>query len=396
MSESSLQRFTPDSGIALNYQSSVSSVGSLSPPVDRTTRDDFGSSFQKLDEGKITESLNPAIQDSQSCSNSLPELGSNVVSSSMMAGTTCTTVASNRFPFSRISSAAASYPTGSTVENHKGTIPLSHAPFMQSPAMMMPSAGMHASASPGLVHSSHAVNRSPAPNAFQFNLPPAMMQQYSPGSSVHSNVNHGLSPGPSSGMYYPSMGSPGPMNMYNHSTLPVPPFASSPGMFPHSTLSQPPPYQPYPGSPAQLNQGYYPNTSPTFGQLPSKMVSPQKIVPKLPRTSSVLLNIPSDRASNQKSPSPLASGSNLTTQSSNPIRMQEVTQHSSSPMKDSLTNPTQFGSSLSSMEQGTVQLKASPTKLEQALSPEQGAVQESDTAAGSNSTDEDQLINSKR
>ena len=395
MSESSLQRFTPDSGIALNYQSSVSSVGSLSPPVDKTTRDEFGNTFQKFDDGKITETSTSAVPDSQSSSSSMA-VGSNAVSSSLMASTTCTTTPSNRSPYNRTSSAPTSYPTGSNTGNHKGTIPLSHAPFMQSPPMMMPSAGMHASASPGLVHSSHAMNRSPAPNAFQFNLPPSMVQQYSPGFTGHGNFNSGLSPAPSPGMFYHGMGSPTPMNMYGHATRPVPPLASSPGTFSHSSLPQPPPYRPFPRSPTQMNQSYYPNTSPSFaGQAQNKMASPQKMLPQPSTTSSSSLNLSSSRASNWKSVSPSVSGGNPTTESSNPVRIQEITQHSSSPPKVPSTSLSQSEISLPSTQKGSLQVKASPSNVEQALSPERGPEDESESAADSNSMDDDN-IHSKR
>ena len=394
MSDSSLQRFTPDSGIALNYQSSVSSVGSLSPPVDKTTRDEFGNTFQKFDDGKIMETANPAVPDSHS-SSSFMAVGSSAVTSSLMASTTCTTVSSNRSPYNRVSSAPTSYPPGGTTGNHKGTIPLSHAPFMQSTQMMMPSAGMHASASPGLVNSSHAMNRNTAPNAFQFNLPPSMMQQYSPGFTGHGNFNNGLSPGPSPGMFYHGMGSPTPMNMYGHATRPVPPLANSPGMFPHSSLPQPPPYRPYPGSPTQINQSYYPNSSPNFGQVQNKMASPQKMHPQPSTTTSSSLNLSSNRASNWKSVSPSASGGNPTTESSNLVRIQEITQHSSSPAKAPSTSLSQSESSLSSTEKGSVQMKVSPTNMEQALSPEHGAEDESESMADSSSMD-DETIHSKR
>ena len=397
MSESSLQRFTPDSGIVLNYQSSVSSVGSLSPPIDKATRDEFGNTFQKFDDGKATETSTSAVPDSQSSSTSM-SVGSSAVSSSLMASTTCTTASSNRSPYIRISSVSASYPPGSTTGNHKGTIPLSHAPFMQSPPMMMPSAGMHASgASPGLVHSSHAMNRSPAPNAFQFNLPPSMMQQYSPGFNGHGNFSNGVSPGPSPGMFYHGMGSPTTMNMYGHATRPVPPLASSPGMFPHSSLPQPPPYRPYPGSPTQMNQSYYPNTSPNFGQAQNKMVSPQKMLSQPSTTTSSSLNphTSSTRASNWKSVSPSASGGNPTTESSNPIRIQEITQHSSSPAKAPLTSLSQSESSLSGTQKGSAQMRASPSSVEQDLSPEEGDEEESESTADTNSLD-DETIHSKR
>ena len=129
-SDHSQARHTPDSGIAMSagYQSS------LSPSPTKIHHSD-----PSFNEGSIVATLNPEIQAARIRSRSLPELNSNVVNLAFvpsMTASTCTPP-----PLVAAETTPPSLSTHFQEEIHspelyspKGTIPLSHAPAIITPA----------------------------------------------------------------------------------------------------------------------------------------------------------------------------------------------------------------------------------------------------------------------
>ena len=221
LSDSSLHRVTPDSGIALHYQSSVSSVGSLSPPIEKASSgDDKG--FQGFDESS----------DNEKRPRHMSELGSDVANLSIKKATTgdISQYTSNNSP------------TTPSPSFQKGTIPLSHAPPMDIRAHQQPLMHVHTAqmpgVSPGLIHSSQMVH-SPAHNtAFPFN----------PSNQMGHPFHHQSPSSHSTSIYHPAytMGPGSHSSVFSHSPhhfnpppRTVPPYASGPGIYPHTSIPIP-------------------------------------------------------------------------------------------------------------------------------------------------------------
>ena len=242
LSDSSLQRVTPDSGIVLSYQSSVSSVGSLSPPVDKTSCDEFGKSYQSENSDANSHGETTTVASSHSTN----PITSNVTN----------------YPILSVASSPGQSPShpmkGSAhAQNVIGAGPKSlmyGPPGLTSP---MPAT------SPGMMHSSPAMMHSAVHNtAFPFNSPTAVNPSHHyPGHAQSFNSY------PSQPAMFSPAGITSP-NMYNHSR----PYANGP--FSNSALPQPPSYRPYPQSPA--HRSYHPSSSYPGNNSPN-MISPSTI-----------------------------------------------------------------------------------------------------------------------
>ena len=154
LSESSLQRVTPDSGIALNYQSSVSSVGSLSPPIEKAAGEEMSKTFQSYDGGQVSV---PDMQDLHKKSSPLPPPISDHLGPS-------------RIP--AYSNSAGNSPSSSPntpTMSGKGMIPLSHAPGNMNGSLMYGTSqmGSPVGSAGGMIHSSPLTNS--INTAFPFN-----------------------------------------------------------------------------------------------------------------------------------------------------------------------------------------------------------------------------------
>ena len=310
MSDSSLQRVTPDSGIVLNYQSSVSSVGSLSPPIEKAAGEEMNKPFQNYDRGQVTV---PDIQEmnvkkSQSLSDLVPDDATNNKRTASAA------VNSYQTPNSASNSPSNSPHTPSIPG--KGTIPLSHAPgTMNLPAQNSPMYGAPL-ASPNMMPS--PMVRSPALNtAFPFNHSGPLPHHYAIQGHHHSSPAqpfhpYSMSPVAQSSLFSPGANSP---NMYNHTARPIPPYASSPSVFPYAHMSgQQTPYRQYPQSPSH-HRNFQASTysSPLVVSSPSLQTSSSRMPTQItPKPSSPFLTAPSSEASNIK---PLMSKSSPMTNS---------------------------------------------------------------------------------
>ena len=286
LSESSLQRVTPDSGIALGYQSSVSSVDSLSPPMDKLHKDDFTTKF---DGGNIIETVTQDIQDSQKRSRSLSEISSNMGSGSLTPGVT-TTVGTFR-TMSSTSSVVSHYPAeSSSPQSPAGTVPLSHAPHAhgsssldlnRSPGLMPPrsnssaSSPIHPQSSPNITHSPAAVG-----SPFQFNSSSPLAHHY-PSTISHPPSQNYLS--------YPVAGSHKPGSV----TFPYTAGGSSPNYYSHSSRSNTIPYSnsyhmqssssayQQPAYRSYVQQG----VSPSYNSIATSSTSPFKLMPVMSNSS---------------------------------------------------------------------------------------------------------------
>ena len=234
LSDSSLHRVTPDSGIALHYQSSVSSVGSLSPPIEKASSgEEMSKGFQGYD---------GAPESDEKRSRHMSELGSDVTSLSLKKNSS-SDLSVSTFPSNSSPNPSPSF--------QKGTIPLSHAPPIdhraQQPLMhahTSPMPGM----SPGLIHSSQAMVHSPAHNtAFPFNPSNQISHPFNHPSPPPPSIfqsSYPMAPAPHTPMFSPGMHSPSP---FSHSTRVVPPYGSGPGIYPHSSMpTQQAMYRSYP------------------------------------------------------------------------------------------------------------------------------------------------------
>lgn len=240
LSDSSLQRVTPDSGIVLSYQSSVSSVGSLSPPVDKTSIDEFGKSYQSAEN---SEASSHGETTTVASSHSTNPVTSNVTN----------------YPILSVASSPGQSPSHPLKSAHTiggGQKSLMYgAPGLTSP---MPAT------SPGVMHSSPAMMHSAIHNtAFPFNSPTAVNPTHHyPMAAGHAQSFNSYASQP---MFAPAAGITSP-NMYNHGR----PYANGP--FSNSTLPQPPSYRSYPQTPA--HRSYHPSSSYPSGTNPPNMVSP--------------------------------------------------------------------------------------------------------------------------
>ena len=263
LSESSLQRVTPDSGIALGYQSSVSSVDSLSPPMDKLHRDDFA----KFDGTNVIENVTQDIQEKRS--RSMSELGTSVASVTLAPSGATTTVGSYR-TMSSTSSVVSHYPT--SPQSPAGTIPLSHAPhthgsssldMSRSPGLLPPRSNSSAN-SPIHPQSSPNITHSPAPVGSPFQFSSSPLAHHYPSTVAHPPSNFLSYPSAShnsSSVAFPyTTGS----NYYNSSSRSYPNPASS-GYHTQSSY-QLPPYRSYP------QQGSYSNSTNTSSSSPFKLV----------------------------------------------------------------------------------------------------------------------------
>ena len=229
LSDSSLHRVTPDSGIALHYQSSVSSVGSLSPPIEKASSgvEDPNKGFQGFEESSENEKR----------PRHMSELGSEVANLSLKK-----TTASDLPHYTSNNS-----PTPSP-SFQKGTIPLSHAPPMdmrahQQPPLMHVNTAPMPGVSPGLIHSSPAMVHSPAHNtAFPFN-PSTQMGHHPfshpsppshPPAMYHSTYPMG--PGSHTSPFSHSIHASNP---FSHPPRAAPPYASIPGAYSQSAAQHP-------------------------------------------------------------------------------------------------------------------------------------------------------------
>ena len=267
LSDSSLQRITPDSGIALSYQSSISSVDSLSPPIEKASGEEIAKGFHNF-EGNTGQDIeenskNPRI---------MSELGSNVATLAL------TSVANemNVNPTLTSNYPAHSSPVHSpnTQSFQKGTIPLSHAPSMDPRVHSQPLLHVHSSpmagTSPGIMHSSPAMLHSPAHNtAFPFNASAHLAHPYTQPSPppFHS---YSMSPGHPhhATMFAPGISSPNP---YSHTTRPIAPYNNGPGVFPHAPMPSQQPFRHYPQPNTVQRNCHYPISS--YSSIQSPIIS---------------------------------------------------------------------------------------------------------------------------
>ena len=277
LSESSLQRVTPDSGIALNYQSSVSSVGSLSPPIEKAAGEEMSKTFQSYD-GGVQVSV-PDMQDLHKKSSPLPPPVSDHLGPSRLS--TYSHSAGN---------SPSSSPNTPTISG-KGTIPLSHAPGNMNGSLMYGTSQMGSpvgSAGP-MIHSSPLTNS--MNTAFPFN------HSYTNGLHHHTHNPHHHSSSSSSSFHHhqpyvmshhqspAAMFSPG--NAYTRSpygsTAPFPQYIQHQG----SVQQQ---YRSYPQSPIARNNyqhqhynsnGSISSSSPVsaFSTKPANNMVPPALIP---------------------------------------------------------------------------------------------------------------------
>ena len=280
LSESSLQRVTPDSGIALGYQSSVSSVDSLSPPMDKLHRDDFA----KFDSSNGVESVSQEKR-----SRSMSELGSSVASVTLAPSGVTTTVGSYR-TMSSASSVVSHFPT--SPQSPAGTIPLSHAPhthgsstldMTRSPSLLPPRSNsssnspIHPQSSPNITHSPAGVG-----SPFQFNSSSPLAHHY-PSTVSHPPSNFLSYPSASHNAGSIAFSYPTSSNYYNTSSrLPY----SNPANSSYHTQSsyQLPSYRSYAQQSSSQSFSNSTNTSST---------SPFKLVPVSNNTSLASSSAPS-------------------------------------------------------------------------------------------------------
>lgn len=266
LSDSSLHRVTPDSGIALHYQSSVSSVGSLSPSIEKASSggEDSTATNTTTSNGKgfpPQTGFEEVVTDANSTekrSRHMSELRSDVASMSLKKPST---------------NGDSISPYGSPTPSHKGTIPLSHAPPMahQQPLMHVNTAQIQPQGvSPGgngsLIHSSSMVH-SPAHNsAFPFNPSTQMGHHHPFNPSTHPAAA-------AAAMYHhPStypMGTPRPHNsLFPHAAMSQNPFA------PHPSRSAPP-YESLPSA-AYPHQPHSSLQHSPYSRQPPQLYNPQQ------------------------------------------------------------------------------------------------------------------------
>lgn len=161
LSDSSLQRVTPDSGIALNYQSSVSSVGSLSPPIEKAAGEEMSKTFQSYEGGQVAV---PDMQDLHKQS-PLPPSADAAMSN-----------------YSSANSPSSSPNTPNVAGG--GSIPLSHAPGNMTQLNNSSSLMYGASQIGGTIHSVSPMNA--LNTAFPFNGVAGHSHHYSMHQPFHS------------------------------------------------------------------------------------------------------------------------------------------------------------------------------------------------------------------
>jgi hypothetical protein len=236
LSDSSLQRVTPDSGIALNYQSSVSSVGSLSPPIEKAAGEEMSKPFQNFDGSHLTD-IKP--QD--------------MILSDGSMGNKRNTLSSYQ------SNSADNSPSGSPHTpsvSTKGTIPLSHAPsnlhtqnqsIMYGAPMASPSMMTHNPITP-------AIN-----TAFPFNHPPPLAAHHYAMQSHHPSPNSHFH----SYMTTPAMFSSSSNSYPPHTPRSLPPYSNNANIYPYPPQQNS--FRNYPHSPSQIRnynqQSFYQPTS---------------------------------------------------------------------------------------------------------------------------------------
>lgn len=300
LSDSSIQRVTPDSGIALNYQSSVSSVGSLSPPIEKAAGEEMSKTFQSYDGGQV------AVPDMLDLHKKSPLPNESSLSTARSA-----TISS----YSAANSPSSS-PNTPTVSG-KGTIPLSHAPgsinMHTQNSSLMYGASQMPMASPSMIHSS-PMSHSPAQGlntAFPFNPTPhhyAMQTHHPPTQSFHPfTISPHQAPPP------PPMFSPA--NAYTHSSHSIPSYANSQSVFPQYSPQQhiASPYRAYPQSPVASQHRPYSHYTPSQSSFINKSDVAVSIPPALIPNGS-----PAAAAQLPSPPSP-----NLGTSASTPTEQEE-------------------------------------------------------------------------
>lgn len=240
LSDSSLHRVTPDSGIALHYQSSVSSVGSLSPSIEKASsggEDSTGTNTITSNGKGFPPQGFEEVTEGEKRSRHMSELRSDVAGMSL-----------------KKPSNGDISPYGSPTPN-KGTIPLSHAPPMdvrahQQPLMHVNNAQIQQQGvSPGgLIHSSSSMVHSPAHNsAFPFNPSAQMGHHPFNHSTTHPAMYHHPSAYPmgaasrTHNSLFPHTMSATPSPFASHPVRSAPPYDSLPSVYqPHSSLQHSP------------------------------------------------------------------------------------------------------------------------------------------------------------